>query len=131
MTALAERLEQFGIHFTARPVERNPHMETWEGASHYRCNLSRNLQRMAVYFSMGSAHTQPPTLRDVLDCLADDAAGYENSRGFLDWCAEYGYDTDSRKAEATHKTVSRQSAALKRLLGPANYDTLLWHTDRA
>jgi len=34
-----------------------------------------------------------------------------------DWCAEYGYDTDSRKAERTFRAVERQTKALKRMLG--------------
>jgi hypothetical protein len=66
----------------------------------------------------------------VLDSLASDAAGYENSPDFGDWCGEYGYDEDSRKAERIFKDVERQSAKLKKFLGDDLYETLLWDTER-
>ena len=79
---------------------------------------------------MGSAHKSPPTLADVLDCMAGESAGVENARDFADWCGEYGYDTDSRKVERTFKACQQQAADLKRLLGPAAYETLLWNVER-
>jgi hypothetical protein len=47
-----------------------------------------------------------------------------------DWCADYGYDTDSRKAEARYKTIQRQSAKLLKFLGNAAASDLLWNTER-
>jgi hypothetical protein len=37
-----------------------------------------------------------PKLDDVLTCLVRDAVG--SAQTFDDWCSDYGYDTDSRKA---------------------------------
>jgi hypothetical protein len=97
-----------------------------------------------LYFSQGSAHTTDPTLADVLDCLASDASGYENARVdtrpdekqdkaltvFEGWASEYGYDTDSRKAEKTFRAIKRQSEQLKRTIGAEAYEELLWQVER-
>lgn len=70
-----------------------------------------------------------PTARDVLECLALDAAGYENARHFEDWADEYGYDTDSRSAEQTYRAVETQSVNLRAQLGQTAYEQLLWNVD--
>lgn len=44
----------------------------------------------------------PPTAADVLHSLLLESAVLD-SGGFESWACEYGYDTDSRKAEATYK----------------------------
>jgi hypothetical protein len=114
-------------------IDHNPQMteDDWSrGASHYKLTLKCGRRQMTTYFSMGSAHTSEPQLADVLDCLASDAAGVENAQSFENWCAEYGYDTDSRKAEKTFKICERQAENLKRLLGDDAFDQLLWHTER-
>ena len=97
---------------------------------HFLVTLRSGRFSMRVPFSQGSAHTSEPTAADVLDCLASDAAGYENSKSFEDWCGEYGYNTDSRKAHRIFKVVERQAAKLQSLLGRDNYETLLWNTER-
>jgi hypothetical protein len=85
---------------------------------------------VTVYFSQGSAHTKPPTLEDVLDCIASDANGFEDENDFETWCSNYGYDTDSRKAEKTFKFIERQATQLKAKLGNDLYERLIWETER-
>lgn len=46
----------------------------------------------------------PPTPYDVLSCL-EKYPVYD----FEDFCSNYGYDTDSRKAYKTYKAVKRES----------------------
>lgn len=134
-TTLKQFIRQHKIRMTAEWADSNPNMmtdENWSrSATHYRCVLRCGKRQMTVPFSQGSAHTKEPSAEDVLNCLASDAAGYENARSFEDWCSEYGYDTDSRKAEKTFKTIERQATDLARLLGaPSSYETLLWNTER-
>jgi hypothetical protein len=87
---------------------------------------------MTTYFSMGYGHKgAKPEAVDVLSCLANDAAGVENAGGFEDWCAEYGYETDSRKAERIYKTCIHQSKRLRQFLGGEAYEQLLWRTEWA
>lgn len=109
----------------------NPNMtDASPGMQHYSCVIRRGKRRLTVPFSVGSGWTREPSAADVLDCLASDAAGVENARGFLDWCGEYGYDTDSRKAERTFKVCERQAAKLKRFLGADLYQVLLFDVER-
>lgn len=130
MQTLQAFLTRSDIRFTVKPTERNPHRDSWDaGARHWRCTLTRNGKRMSVAFSQGSAHTEPPTLADVLNCLALDCSGYENNLAFEGWCDEYGYDHDSRKAEHTYKIIGRQAASLTAMLGDDLYRDLLWNTE--
>ena len=132
MLTIKQFINRLGIGFAAAQVKDNPHMlDIMDGARHWRCTIRKDRRRMTVYFSRGSAISGEPSVGDVLDCLASDASGYENARGFEDWCAEYGYDTDSRKAVKIYRTVERQASALRRMLGStAAYETLLWQTER-
>jgi hypothetical protein len=98
-------------------------------ARHFTCTLRNGRKRLSIPFSQGSAFTEEPTAEDVLNCLALDAAGLENSPNFDDWASEYGYDADSRRAEKTFKTVERQAAKLMAFLGADAYDRLVWHTE--
>lgn len=81
-------------------------------------------------YRVAAGYAYRPELVDVLDCLASDAGGYENARGFEDWASEYGYDTDSRKAYATFETVEEQAKELHRLLGTGAFNQLLWEVER-
>lgn len=154
---LAEFVQKHQIKFEAHRVSERPDGLASESPRHFRCRISRRINlnsdgRMAVpeqtrsfglYFSQGSAHTEPPTLEEVLDCLASDASGYENALpaantvahgnqgvAFNNWASEYGYDTDSRAAEKIYKVIKRQANQLKRVLGNEAYQELLWNTER-
>ena len=113
-------------------VKRNPYMNE-QLPRNFECTITQvgkgYSEPLTVYFSQGSAHTKPPTLVNVLDCLASDASGIDNARTFEDWANDYGYDTDSRKAEATYRTICAQAQELKRLLGDA-YGQLLYNVER-
>ena len=147
--SLAEFIAEQGISFRCERIDARPDSLMEDSARHFRCRIisHRGITRSAdtgmeyltpstpthqftVYFSQGSAHTEDPTLNDVLDCLAQDSAGYENAHSLEDWCSEYGYDTDSRKAEKTYKAVKRQAEQLKRILGMDAYEQLLWNIER-
>lgn len=71
----------------------------------------------------------PPTASEVLDCLASDASSYDNTQDFEDWAGDYGYDTDSRKAEHTYRAIAEQAKAL-RVFVDADYDELLYNVER-
>jgi hypothetical protein len=119
-----------GITMTSKPADNNPNMDNSAAMHHWRCTLKAGRSRWTVPFSMGSALLHEPTSAEVLDCLASDASGYENAHSFEDWCSDYGYDTDSRKAERTYRVLGQQAHKLKKLLGGSAYETLLWNTER-
>lgn len=119
------------LTFKADWVDSRPDgLMSKRGQSHYKCNIRSGGHSMTLYFSMGSAHTKAPELAEVLDCLASDASGYENAQGFEDWASDLGYDTDSRSAEKIWRAVERGAKQLKRVLGDAAYQQLLWETER-
>ena len=119
---------------SVRSVKRNPHMQGEQMPRNFECTIEFEgrgyHEPLTVYFSQGSAHKKPPTLADVLDCLASDASGVDNAQSFEAWASEYGYDTDSRKAEATYRACEKQAQELKALLGQDAYNQLLYSTER-
>ena len=115
MRPLEQFAKQRGITFECQPVNSR------------KCRIGQYKLAFTLYFSQGSGHTKAPTLCDVLSCMAaDDAASYENAGSFEDWAQEYGWDTDSRKAEKVYRAVKRQAEQLKRVLGADNYAYLIF-----
>lgn len=108
-------IKKHKITMTIARTDNNPNMDDARNMDHWKCILKRPGARLTIYFSMGYGHNgRMPELADVLDCLVSDASSVRNSRGFEDWCADLGYDTDSRKAEKTYKTCERQADKLER-----------------
>lgn len=85
---------------------------------------------LTIWFSQGDAWKVPPTVEDVLDSLAMDASGYDNARNFADWCAEYGYDDDSRTAERIYHACGELAKELRHMLGSEAYERLLFEVER-
>lgn len=134
MTSLKQFVSSNRIHMDVEYANSNPNMaadDKWIAtAHHYRCVLKKGSKRLTIPFSQGSGINREPTAEDVLDCLASDSAGIKNAVSFEDWCREYGYDTDSRKAEQIYKVCARQSDKLQSFLGTEAFESLLWNTDR-
>lgn len=59
--------------------------------------------RSALGWELKEVKGTPPTAYDVLACL--EKYGYED---FEDFCANCGYDTDSRRAEKIFKAVQKE-----------------------
>lgn len=76
----------------------------------------------------GKYRIRKPKVEDVLNCLASDASGIDQS--FEDWASELGYDTDSRKAEQIYQTCQKQARELRQLLGVTVFEELLNDTER-
>lgn len=135
MTTTNRTIEEFithhGITFSAVRANSNPHMDDMgPDAKHWLCYLGADSDQMHVPFSQGSSHTEPPTATDVLDCLALDASSVENASSFEEWAEEFGYDTDSRKAEKTYVICKDQALQLRDLLGAEAFEELLWNVER-
>lgn len=92
------------------------HQRDWPCEAVVRASLAIPVQK--------DAQPSPPTVADLLDCLASDASTYDNCRDFADWCNEFGYDEDSRTAERTYNAVAEQSRQLRRLLPADAYEAL-------
>lgn len=128
-----------GVHFSTglglRKAESEP-MEyaRWMASLGLNERTSNPHQLKARYSSYldGRKYPVKPSLESVLDCLISDAASIVNSGlKFEDWCAEYGYDEDSRKAEKTFNACKEQAQALERFIGSdEDFTTLLFNTKR-
>jgi hypothetical protein len=59
-----------------------------------------------------------PKLADVLYSLTFDA--YASQTSFDDWCSEFGYDTDSRKALDMYLQCQESDAKLRKVLSHEN-----------
>lgn len=121
---LKDFIARHGVTMTAVP-----HLHGPEG-QHWKCQLRSEGRRMTVAdFTMGSGRGgRAPTCEEVLNCLAMDAAGVENSRSFEEWAGEYGYDADSRKAEAIYKACQSQTRKLKQFMS-THFEALVWRTE--
>lgn len=130
METMHDLIARLEISADAACADANPNMADpdWP-ANHYVVTLTRGSDTLAVPFSQGLGITSEPDAATVLDCLASDAAGVENASTFEDWCAEYGYDTDSRSAERTYNACRQQTDALRAFLGN-DFDALVWDTER-
>lgn len=101
---------------TSTQVDAPVDSTDWDAsASHWRCTLTYEGRRMSVQYHMGSAHKSSPELLGVLGCLFSDASSGDTD--FSDFCSEFGYEEDSRKAEKTWKACASMNVRLHKLLG--------------
>lgn len=89
---------------------------TWEAAHSYRVTLRFEGRQLSTDFHQGAAHTKEPTAADVLSCLISDASSGD-SGSFGDFCCDFGYDTDSRKAFDLYMACRKVNKRLRHFLG--------------
>ncbi len=132
MQTITEFLRKHPVTMTCRRVEESPNLDpsdTWsQRATHWKCTLSHQGESRSVFFSQGPAHRNPPTLRDVLDCIASDSADLDQP--FEEWAKGLGYDPDSRKAYRIYTVCVVQAENLESLLGKDVFRELVYHTER-
>ena len=79
----------------------------------YSCVLTRRSRRYTFKFGQSisaSEKGEKPTAYDILSCLQKyDTGDFEN------FCGDFGYDTDSRKAEKMYKAVRKEYEALAKM----------------
>lgn len=75
--------------------------------------LKKGRRQMTIQFGQSlAAGAEEPSEYDVLACITKYDPG-----SFEDFCGEFGYDTDSRRAERTWKAVSREWRQVERVFG--------------
>ena len=115
-----------------RPNETDPESEKrwYNEATHWRVYLRnpRNGATMQVTYSMGSGHEgRMPTVAEVLDSVASDAAIFEDVRNEYDLADEFGMTAS--KAHKLYRALSYQARKLQGFLGD-QYNAFLYETDR-
>ena len=100
-------LNQTSTAFTAKFTKHAPFFsDDKESRDIYRYTLKNKLHTYRFNFGQSinnSNNNTPPTAYDVLACLTKYEVGM-----FDDFCADYGYDTDSRTAYKTYKAVLKE-----------------------
>lgn len=91
--------------------------------NHWLCTLRMGRRHMVTPFRTGVGIVTWG-VEDVLECLAGDAAGYENARNFDDWNADYG-GRGSKFDREVYRQVGVQTRRLKKFLRD-QYEALVW-----
>ena len=111
---LTDLVEANGITVRAVHVGTNTDDNGWRHNAWKATLVYPALQtRCTVTFSTGLA-IKEPTAADVLYSLCSDARAGEVS--FSEFCSEFGYDEDSRKAESIWRACKRSVGKARRFL---------------
>lgn len=129
MKTLTQFVKENKIRIKIDYADSNKNVPDWKDANHYKITLKKGNKTLSTYFSQGYGITEEPTTEDVLNALASDSSGIENARSFEDWASEYGFDTNSRKAERIFHICEKQADKLKNFLGDVLYNELLFNTE--
>lgn len=122
-------LAKYGLAITINYLDnKSPKWDTDNrNHNHYRVTLRRkdgDKGRFVFQFWDSIANSNSgdkPTAYDVLSCVGAETTGYAS---FEEFCSEFGYDQDSRKAEQTWKTYDKQSRKLNAFLSEEELEAL-------
>ena len=107
------------------------------GLGHRKCikNTKQDYIRGVAYYSTPKGnmplkeackgnYLQPmlPSIADVISSLLLDSSSADET--FEDWCGNFGYDTDSRKALATYMKCQETRSAMLKFFGCELFNTL-------
>lgn len=111
--------------------------EKWEHDK-WTCVFTRKGKTQSFEYRTGTGHREkgrvdqhswtvqvrpvPPSAADVLYCLTSDALSAQQT--FQSWCAELGYDSDSRRAEKTYFACQEVSDKLTKLFSLAEIEEM-------
>lgn len=111
------------IQFSCEWAAERPDRLMSDNMDHWRCVLKANGKTYTFYYSQGYGyHHAEPVLASVLESLAND---YDpNDMTFEEFCSNYGYDEDSRKAEKVYRALRKETQALDRLFGEEGMENL-------
>ena len=120
-------MEDHGFTMTAVEGADAPDWPNFNGTS-WTVTLKRNGASFTTAFHQGIAHTGPPQLTDVVSCILSDITA--DLDVFENWAADYGYDTDSRKAYKVWEQVRAVARGMRPLIGSDDVYELLEAFDR-
>lgn len=99
-------------------------------------NLSFNFPapanvQIAAVVEQGVAITTRPSAEEVADSLVSEVSAYRDAGSFESWADEFGYDSDSRKAEKLYNQVGAQVDGVVTLFGGSDkFDHVAHNVDR-
>ena len=115
MNTYQQQAENFAQkHGVALQILSSEYKSMWgekQSRTVFKLRLKRNGKSYTFEFGQSIVNgSTDPSMYNVLACLTKYYVG-----SFEDFCSEFGYDTDSRKAERTYKAVCKEFAAVERL----------------
>ena len=114
MTNLEKLIESKGITMTCKYGA--PDNDSFKDSDGWTCILHNSKKQMTVNFYMGRGHHgKEPRVADVLNSLLLDSSALDMD--FEDFCGNFGYNTDSRKAEKIYKDCLKSGRKLQSFLG--------------
>lgn len=142
-------IEKHRLKMTVLQVHENPNIQdAVKGSGHYSCKIVGPEGELVTFYTVGpgiiklksklydrvgqgqAIKMYRPPLSDVMYCLAREAMGLDIGVGFEGWAKDFGYDTDSRRAEAIYNKLHDQATCLYGLLGGEAYLELINDTER-
>ena len=100
--------------------------DTWEvtGSGDFKMTYRTGVGHRICFWggradNVATAFLVPPSALDILHCIRLDNPHDET---FENWCSEYGYDTDSRKAEKMYRACIEQTMMFRRNYPAINLD---------
>lgn len=109
-------VKRHNIDFIVKLLKKDKYFsDDKEERNIYEIKLSRKRKEYVFTFgqSINATKTgEAPTYYDILACLTKYEVGT-----FEDFCADFGYDEDSRTAEKTYKAVCEEWTNVERLFG--------------
>lgn len=89
----------------------NPSFDYYTGTAHRvnRLPLTDKTPYGRRQYELSAVAVKPKIAGLMYSLIVDDVSGLS----FMDWCSEYGYDYDSRKALAVYHTCEEQTAKMR------------------
>lgn len=117
MTELEALCEKHGIEIEYHYGANSPPPDSdWKPASSWSVTLTHKGESLVTDF-FGGALVMDPMTAGVLHCLISDTTSVDNARSFEEWANNFGYDTDSRKAEAIFRSCGEMAVEVHEFLG--------------
>lgn len=107
--------DKFGVKLSVigEPEYRKYFADDREYRFVFKLRLKRNKKQYTFTFGQSIAEgSNEPNLYSVLACLTKCDPG-----DFINFCADFGYNVDSRKHEKIYKAVCKEWQAVERLFG--------------
>lgn len=104
-----------------RTAENN--IAIWQGKK-WGKRLTENFDKKLSDLVFKYAEIEMPKVYDVESALVRDAECFESSRNFEDFCWEFGYDVDSRKAEKAYNACKDIFCDLIKTVGTDGFQEL-------
>jgi hypothetical protein len=88
-------------------------LDTWKQKP--QANFKDKELQAQVAAKLAKYQKVAPSLSDVMQSLLGDGDAFFSGLTFEEWCSSFGYDSDSRKAEAIYKVCDETGRKLSRI----------------